>query len=339
MKNKLLSLIRSLEYKKENGKELTKEKRIFLACVQNHGNLGDQALTIAAKNILSESLPNYAQVELTVSNLLDESFLKKLQFKPSDIIVIQGGGFFGNLWSDIYTALINIITIGKNNTIIVFPQSFSFTKDKEGTKEILKCQKLFKSCKDFHILVRDYLSYEMFNQNFHEINTYLCPDIVFCLNDNDNQKRDGVLFLMRQDKEKKISKEEFNSLLEQLTSKYENIHFADTVIKKRITKRNREKEVSKKLEEIKKHELVITDRLHGMIFSYITKTPCLVLSNNNHKVKGAYDWIKEASYIKYLEDININFNEINKLGRNKKDVSLKEKYDILIKVLEKIKND
>ena len=48
---------------------------------------------------------------------------------------------------------------------------------------------------------------------------------------------------------------------------------------------------------------MITDRLHGMVFCAITGTPCIVLSNNHHKVKGTYEWIKHLDYIKYVTDI------------------------------------
>ena len=48
-------------------------------------------------------------------------------------------------------------------------------------------------------------------------------------------------------------------------------------------------------------ELVVTDRLHGMIFATITGTPCLVFSNNNHKVSESYKWIHSLPYIKFIK--------------------------------------
>ena len=48
-------------------------------------------------------------------------------------------------------------------------------------------------------------------------------------------------------------------------------------------------------------ELLITDRLHGMVFAALTGTPCIVFSNYNHKVKGTYEWIKYLPYIRYVE--------------------------------------
>ena len=58
--------------------------------------------------------------------------------------------------------------------------------------------------------------------------------------------------------------------------------------------------------DFKKAELVITDRLHGMIFCYITGTPALVFLNNNHKVKSSYFWINNAPHIKLVEDVSNN---------------------------------
>ena len=44
-----------------------------------------------------------------------------------------------------------------------------------------------------------------------------------------------------------------------------------------------------KLKEFAGAQLVITDRLHGMVFCYLTNTPCIVFSNYNHKVLGTYE--------------------------------------------------
>ena len=65
-----------------------------------------------------------------------------------------------------------------------------------------------------------------------------------------------------------------------------------------------------KRDKFSKAELVITDRLHGMIFSVITKTPCLVFDNKNHKISETYTaWLKDCNYIlpsspkTFIEDI------------------------------------
>lgn len=74
-------------------------------------------------------------------------------------------------------------------------------------------------------------------------------------------------------------------------------------------------EFEKKLDDLKSAELVVTDRLHGMIFAAITSTPCIVLPNYNHKIKYQYEWIKHLNYIVFLDDLNNLENEIIKFKK------------------------
>lgn len=343
MKEKILSIIRNIEYKKENSFELSKSKRVFIACVQNHGNLGDQALTLAAKKMLSTYLSNYYQVELTVSNLLDKKFLDSLEIKASDVVIIQGGGFLGNLWMDIYTALINTINVFKNNQIIIFPQSYSFTKDENGDSEALKVEKLFLSCKKIEVFMRDKISYDLMREHFRKFkNVHLCPDSVFYLKDDQdysNVDRNGALFLLRSDKERKITDAATTLIRDTVSRKYGNIKYSDTVIKGRITKKNRLHKVAEKLKQISSYNIVITDRLHGMIFAYLTNTKCIVLPNNNHKIKGAYEWVKDCSYVSFLEDISNFANLFDSVTDNDNNILVNDKYNELFLMLEKINND
>ena len=55
-----------------------------------------------------------------------------------------------------------------------------------------------------------------------------------------------------------------------------------------------------KFKDFQKSELVITDRLHGMIFCYITKTPCIVMPNNNHKILMTYEKNSKSQDKKWL---------------------------------------
>ena len=41
-----------------------------------------------------------------------------------------------------------------------------------------------------------------------------------------------------------------------------------------------------------------------MIFAYLTDTPCLVLNNQNGKVKAVYKWLQKCENIIYCDDIN-----------------------------------
>ena len=76
-----------------------------------------------------------------------------------------------------------------------------------------------------------------------------------------------------------------------------------TVINKKVTPVNRKKEVFHKLREFSNCSLVITDRLHAMIFSALMGTPCIAFDNVSKKVSGVYKWIEKLDYIKCIETV------------------------------------
>jgi len=63
-------------------------------------------------------------------------------------------------------------------------------------------------------------------------------------------------------------------------------------------------ELEKKYEEFRNAALVVTDRLHGMIFCAITGTPCIVINSKSPKIKGCFEWLKHLEYIKFCDNIN-----------------------------------
>ena len=95
-------------------------------------------------------------------------------------------------------------------------------------------------------------------------------------------------------------KDKIKSYIKEL-SVYQTIE-TTTISKCRVNRWNRRKLIMDKWEEFSSARFVITDRLHGMIFSTITGTPCLALDNCSHKVKNGYEWIKYLPYIVYCQD-------------------------------------
>lgn len=56
-----------------------------------------------------------------------------------------------------------------------------------------------------------------------------------------------------------------------------------------------------KLQEFSTVRLVITDRLHGMVFSVITGTACIAF--RNYKIEGIYKWIEYLQYIQFRDSV------------------------------------
>lgn len=93
------------------------------------------------------------------------------------------------------------------------------------------------------------------------------------------------------------------SKLKEIVGLYDaNFSDIDTVLDDNlITLDNKVSYLDELLNEVSCKRLMITDRLHGMIFAYITGTPAIVFSNSNHKVRECYEWIKDSGYIFYMD--------------------------------------
>ena len=160
------------------------------------------------------------------------------------------------------------------------------------------------------------------------------PDIVLftCAEDYGvlPQKRFGVLFCFRSDKEAQMTEENRVFLQQTIASLGKKILYTDTNVENDgICTINRLLLVSTKLTEFASAELVITDRLHGMIFSAISGTPCLAFGNNNYKVSESYKWIKDLPYMKFCPEITCsseNIRELLNMKNCKYDKSILQPY-------------
>lgn len=304
-----------------------KKKRFFIFDIPLYANLGDQAIIEAEKKFLKDNFPKTKIIEIS-SYLLDRTFLFniiKSNIKPSDILFTTGGGSLDDRAYRVVERFNLIISSFKNNKIIMFPQTIDFSKTEKG-KKLFK--EMINICSEHHNLViaaREKYSFEIMKKHFLKNEIILVPDIVLYLSVNTGSiRKNEALVVLRHDQEKKINAQEENLIyqyLEKINSSYKKI---DTVLMKNGKKRkmyrfNRKFYLRKMFFVFSNSKIVITDRLHGMIFATITNTPAIVLSNSNHKVKGVYEWIKHHNYIAYIDNVNDFILTYNKLLEEKVD--------------------
>jgi len=283
-------------------------KKAFVFLAADYGNLGDVAITYAQTQFLKDALQGYEVIDVPISKTLEGIYTIKKTIKNSDIITTVGGGNFGDLYDQIEFYRQLVVESFPNNKVVSFPQTMDFSNSEKGKKALMQAKKCYGKHKNMTFIAREQLSFYMMQDNFTNNTIILTPDIVMSLNKMEPKlERKGVVMCLRDDDEKLLKPIEKAKLLELVDENFEVKNNYDTHINKNnLSIEERNDELDKIWTAFKKAELVITDRLHGMIFCYITKTPCLVFQNNNHKVKGSYQWIKEKSNIKLIE----NFSEI-----------------------------
>jgi pyruvyl transferase EpsI len=285
---------------------LSSKEKVFILATPKHGNLGDQAIALAEYEFLKDIKKDVKIIEIEGDFLRRKRYVKlyKLLIGKKDIL-IHGGGFIGTLWMEEEIGLRNIVSLFRKNKIIIFPQTIYYENSNSGKNTLEKSLSIFEKHKDLTICVREKYSYEEYKEIFRKNNLIQVPDMVTYLPPlNYIEKKSGVLLCMRNDREKAVDNSIIEELKRYISSYYDNedIKYTDTVIDEFISIKDRKEEVYSKIKEFSRAKLIVTDRLHGMVFAAIAQTPCIVFGNCNNKVRGIYNWIKNNEYIYFVEN-------------------------------------
>ena len=312
----------------------TNSNLIFLLGVPSHGNLGDQAIVLGEEEFIKDNLKKYKLINIESKEVINYYNIYR-NIIGNSTILYTGGGFLGSLWETEEDMFRTILRLFKNNKIVALPQTFFFSNDENGKRILKESQKIYSAHNNLHLFCREEYSYDFMKNNFKTCNIYLTPDMVLYLDRiKDERKRNDILFCIRKDKEKvNYDYENIKKILKE--NNYCNYDYTDTVIPKKIFGKKKRVYVYNKIKQFSKYKLIITDRLHGMIFALLANTPCIVLENKSYKIKGVYKWIERCNYIKLTNDLNIerNIEELLSL-KEKKYNSIKNEYSLLKKVIE-----
>lgn len=314
---------------------LNDDKKVFVFLGADYGNLGDVAITLSQITFLKEMFLGYDVIEVPISKTYIS--LKSIETKvtPDDIITIVGGGNTSERYLDIEECRQFVISKFPHNNIILFPQSVELENASKLFKK--RFRKVYSSHKNILFLTRDKYSFESIRKYVPEMHVELMPDIVLSMKvKNDVFRRESITIAFRHDKERMLSDNQQNDIIS-LLNEMGNVEIFDTQLKSNITisQTNRVDYLNRLIEQFKKSKLVVTDRLHGMILSYITNTPCIVFSGDNTKIKGCYEWISDSVITAYLEEYNIEVlqeianNFISAIGVENRKVSFKKMRELI----------
>jgi|SRR5690625_4602302 len=287
------------------------DSTIYVIGAPEHGNLGDHAIMDAELKFLKDHFSNYRVVEIPYNMIfLKLNELKDL-IKKEDIVCVTGGGYMGSLWPRSEEFVRKIVTNFLENKVIVFPQTAYYeTNSPKAVAYLNDSVDIYNSHNDLTLTAREKSTYNLFQKHYTNSNNILTPDIGLYLNETNKAiQRDGILVCLRSDREKVTDTSNLMELVKRKANKFNlEITETDTVLHRPVFREQRENLLQKKLDEFRSAKIVVTDRLHGMIFAVVTSTPCIALDNKTGKVKGVYSWIEDQNYITLLDDLN-NFDE------------------------------
>ena len=309
---KLTNRIHLLKKYKPIFKEYNKNPNmVFVVYTPTHENLGDHAIALAEMAILDELGIIYTEITQPEIHKLREFGLLRL-FNNTKVF-INGGGNLGTLWFDVEKAFRDIMIAAPKADILIFPSTIYYEDTDFGNKEFENSKKIYNNHKSLTLYARENISYKKMKNTYN--NVKLVPDMVFYLNKSEkNVARNGAVLCLRNDLERTLSEEDESLIYKQLQQLFgDKITKTDMYAAQDLTDENRNQELTKKFDQFKSAKLIITDRLHCMIFCVITGTPCIVVNSKSPKVKGCYEWVKDFEYIKFadnLSDITNLYNSI-----------------------------
>lgn len=280
----------------------------------------------------------------------EESFLRKTGHKcldrasqftcafpvlsPDTIILLEGGGDFGDLWRWVQEFRLEVIRRYPNNKIIVFPQSVYY----RDTDMMYRDAWEMALHKKLVLCVRDEVSEKILRTNFKN-QVLMLPDMAFCISVDylaakRQQETEKILFLKRGDKEladslfsveglsgkadvrdwPSMEKHTFRvkvfggiSIGRQMIEKYSCLHFlkkwccrgenlyAAYVLRPYLIKQG--------VGFVSQYKQIYTTRLHVLILSVLLSKEVSFLDNSYGKNSSFYDtWLCDLSEVKKIEN-------------------------------------
>lgn len=288
-----------------------------------YSNLGDLLIWEGEKDYLAR-LPHKC---LRYSDLNTFSFP---ELSPHTIILLQGGGNFGDLWPTHQCFRQEVIKRYPANRIVLFPQSVWYN-DKSLIKRDVE---IMSRHKNLYLCARDRWSYDFMKEHFNSNEVLLLPDMAFCIDNNKLVPYIGKeihgrrLYVKRLDKELdtvtllNVAKDveirdwptiEKNSSYFAILSKMIGAHkllgkirfpsltgkminlYADKIIRPYALKTA--------CEFLAPYEQIVTTRLHVLILSVLLHKPCSYIDNTSGKLSAfASTWLSTLEDVKQMND-------------------------------------
>ena len=289
----------------ENLNERETDKRIILINTPTYFNLGDQAITMASIDYFKKFFSEYQITEVTNRQLFPEirgAWLEKV--RKSDVIAVNGGGNMGDVWRADCENTLETIRLLNNNRVIILPHTFYYNDKNLEADEM----KELMSMDNVLVFQRGGAKKQRLTECKED--EFFCPDmcLYYPVQRRVRFRLNKCIVCLRSDKESLLNDSVKKHIEQKLLENNVYPIYLDNAEHRRIERAMRSNAVLCRLYRFAHTKLVVTDRLHGMLFAYLSNTPCIAIGSMTGKTAGIYDWIKKSKRIAYITDVKNEFN-------------------------------
>jgi len=282
----------------------------------NYQNPGDSAIWCGQREALSRrrvrivyacDVVNYSQDLLSAS------------LEKDSIILMQGGGNFGDIWGDHQPLREEVIAAFPGNRIVMLPQSICFRQD----ENLSRARAIFNAHPQLTLMVREKQSLDFALSEF-QVPVVLCPDSAFALRELRLQApvSEEIIWLARTDLESlgrplpaldsrvqlvdwPEEGERFSRLAKSLTGQAQplrrwwwqlypfKLRTYDWLARLRLERACR---------TLSRARVVVTDRLHGHVLCLLMGIPHVLLDNSYGKIRSLFEtWTSGSRLVRWAE--------------------------------------
>lgn len=271
----------------------------------NYSNVGDSAIWLGEIAYL-KSEDCSIQYICDAYNFSSSALRSAL---PTGIIILNGGGNFGDLYPLHQRFRERVVKEFPNHRIIQFPQSIHFSSE----HDLRHSMSIFSGHADFHLCVRDVASMEIAKRHMRGP-LHLCPDMALMLDlpiFSTMRKTTEVVILSRTDQEKRevqvmpaqnASFAILTDWLDEHTPRHAPLYiwanrrlswgnskfprlFLNRVALYAANHMARQR-LQRGVDLLSQGHVVVTDRLHAMILSWLGRAPVIYLDNSYGKLSN-----------------------------------------------------
>ena len=282
--------------------------RMFLIGTSDRSNIGDHTIADSEKDFLEAFFSDYQIEEITGDCYRQGKRSLERKIKKEDVLLVSGGGFLGELWKQEDEMVRDIIRRFSLNKVIILPQTVFFYQTNISNSDYNTFVSVYNGHKKLRVFLRDNKSCELMKKIIGEKNVGLYPDMALLskrIKRNPCTRSKEVLLCFRNDKEKVVTKYDIYRITKMVEADGFGVKYTSTLAEGKhsgdIQLKDRKNRIINKIDEFSKASLVITDRLHGMIISILSGTPCIAFDNISEKVGGVYaQWLECIPQVKVV---------------------------------------
>lgn len=291
------------------------ERKIFLIGTPDHDNIGDAAITAGTYEFIKKYFSGYKVMEITGYQIEKKFALISATISTGDLIFLQGGGNLGNMYLIEENIRRKVISNFPENKVVILPQTIYFDDTENGKKELALSAEIYGSHPDLTLFTRGEQSLAFAQSHFPGVKAFSAPDMALMLDRRYRFDRKEILLCIRDlNDESGLDANSFEAIRSTVAACDPDFEETQNRYVAQIPPALRGSVVNEQLQKFARHKIVVTDRLHGLLFSVITHTPCVVVRSYTQKIEEFVGFFRDSNAVSYVgRDIGRLEEEIGRM--------------------------